>query len=158
MVSGTGTWTQYMISSGGQDNKIKNGGIAIAQKQSSIDIAVRVRDDPSSSSVRRWTTGRIIQHTDEWFHLGVTWSKTGRLKAYINGVERASVREDDVPQKESRKEIESQMYVGARNHDSNHLGGNGKVDELQMWDYIKSSQQIKEFYSNLKGNLSIYSL
>ena len=76
------------------------------------------------------TQGTSPQNLRQWFHLVVTWNKTGDLLVYFNGtLNNTTPRNKDL--RAMGGSLNSHMYVGARSHDSLNNAGSGKVDELQ---------------------------
>ena len=116
----------------------------MAQRGNNIDVAVRVRSDDTHG--HQWSTGNIPQRLRQWFHLVVTWIERGNLTVYISGTNRKVVTYPPEQEWESPT-VNSSMYIGARNHETGSLRGVGRVDELQMWDFVKTPQEVTMLFS-----------
>lgn len=82
-----------------------------------------------------------VQAMNQWFHMAYTYDGA-TMKLYINGVEKSSyfINSGPIPQRPGK------IYIG-KTKDSNHSFA-GKIDEVAIWSYALSADEIQQHYQN----------
>lgn len=86
--------------------------------------------------------------TTEWVHIAGTYDSDGTMKMYVNGEEQASaVNGTGTLEKGGR------VVVGARGDQSTNQVWAGEIDEVRIWDHVRTQQEIQDnMFRELEGN------
>ena len=123
----------YIVSSGGESDYVKGGGIAISAVNRHhcdpicLDIELKIR-----GTSNKWNTYAIVA-LERWFHLTVIWNKQ-QLRFYTDDAIRAVAFpiHYDVSEKAGSPRG---MFVG-----SSKSHGEFSIDELYYWDKLLGSR------------------
>ena len=133
------TTVGFLVNSGGQTIRVKNGGIVLAHKSDgTITVAVRLRE---GNRGRVWLAENIHAPQEEWFHVAATWRKNGQLKVYIDGELNKTVSEGSFTPEAD--DVDSTMHLG-KLRQSHHYHANATIDELIIWAEEKSEAEVRK--------------
>lgn len=119
-----------------------NGDFYVFFDYSTGRLTSRVQKPPSIE-VNVISNNNFLQNLNQWFHYAFTWG-AGGMRMYINGVLQNSQNNFNY----SAMNNDYNFYVGAhgyRLHSGQYVVSDffdGQMDELRIWNYQKSSQQI----------------
>lgn len=95
----------------------------------------------------RYITGTTVTATDTWYHVSIVASNGGFMRLYVNGVEEGTP-----------------IGIGTMYTNLNewHIGNNantqhyftGELDEIRLWDVVRSQSEIQASYGSLTGSES----
>ena len=133
-----GTVNRFLLSSG-DDDTLDPGSIIVRFKSEKVTVTTKERP-----------TGRKLSHSEpftssEWFHLTITFDKSGQLLVYINGtlVGNGSSSSHSV----SNTSVVFDMHLG-RWTSRNDKFGNFSMDEWYVWDEVLTATEVAEFYES----------
>ena len=97
---------------------------------------------------RTSVTSTATFNNSEWTHLAMTWINGGNLKGYING----DLVIDVTPGTSYTISNSSSLKIGVAPWDASSYFFNGKVDEVRVWDDVRTESEIRtNMYSELAG-------
>jgi len=106
--------------------------------------------NPDNQEIPRSGNGPMEQDS-AWIHLATTYSSTGKMINYINGVEVGS--RSVYPQNSVSPSTEP-FIIGRAPWDF-AWAFNGNIDEIRLWNVVRTPEQINEFmFKELKGDES----
>ena len=133
------TTVGFLVNSGGQTIRVKNGGIVLAHKSDgTITVAVRLRE---GNGGRVWLAENINVPQGQWFHAAATWQKNGQLKIYIDGELNKTVSEGSFTPEAD--DVDSAMHLG-KLRQRHRFHANATIDELTIWAQEKSEAEMRK--------------
>lgn len=106
--------------------------------------------NPDNQEIPRSGNGPMEQDS-AWFHLSTTYSATGKMINYINGIEVGS--RTIYPQ--NSISASSEPFIIGRAPWDFAWAYNGDIDEIRLWNSVRTPEEIKEFmFKELKGDES----
>ena len=101
-----------------------------------------VKMTPEADSASDWRVNFKESSRDKWHMYTVVWSKSGKLKVYIDGV----FQGDDSDGKLADFCPENKPIVGAVNYQVKTQFFKGKIDDMRLYNRTLSVQEIRSLY------------
>ena len=132
----------FLISSGGNQRRVINGGFTLFQKPNGvIGASVQIGDPSKTGSGTEWVNHGVFLGENHWAHIAVTWHRDTELKFYINGVLRTTIAAENYSTAHP-VDVSSEMHLGKRNHHNDYYA-NATMDELQIWKREFTATEIR---------------
>ncbi len=92
------------------------------------------------------TTGTTVVAADTWYHVAITAENNGMMRLYVNGLEEGTAQSIGTLQ------AGMDQYRIACNSRAGTLGFfTGEIDEVRLWDYVRTQAEIQATYGSLAG-------
>ncbi len=106
--------------------------------------------NPSKNETYRPATGGPMPFDSAWVHIATTFSSTGYLKAYINGIETDAL---PIFTENPITPNDRPLIIGLAPWDEYSWEYTGNIEEVRIWNTERSAQEINDYmYKELNGD------
>ena len=102
------------------------------------DLRFRLRDDVNKMTEAVWV-GSKEWEAEDWHHIATTWDHEEGLNMYADG--------ELVASSNASWESEEQFETFSVGGQGGAMTTNGVIDELVIYDYVLSEEEVKEHFS-----------
>lgn len=135
---------RYIFSHGGPRNWEKNSVFIYFSRASSQRTRLIDQNDEAADTYLELSIADKAPADGQWHHLALTVSQEGTI-VYIDGIKAGSMDAGGDPMKP-----EYDIVLGSRNDKMDTRYYDGKLDDLRIYDYALSKDQINKVLSNMK--------
>ena len=119
----------------GKTNGLHSDGFAMDVQYNKLYLELWLGNATSPYSTKSTATFS----NNKWTHIAMTWQSGGSMKGYINGVEVINVSTASYTLAN-----EGTLKIGAAPWDVAQFPFNGRLDEVRVWDDVRTEAEIRQ--------------
>jgi len=138
------TYESYIfIANGSTDNNWGGSSIALEFAEGNLMGTVFWGSGPDYDRA----TGSSVLNDEGWYHVAMTWKRTGSIKVYVNGGLDGSASSSG-----NYANVQTENISINGNADGTYaLGKDGSIDEVAIWNRELSASEITSLYNSGDG-------